>query len=612
MATKRAGRPAKHDWSDKRDLCYKLYVDEHKQIKEIIDYFTTALGVDVSEVPSRQFRRWQFPSRREKLSSEDEDRLVERIKQLWQANYVQKQMLETLADEGWQLDQPALARLRRKHGVMLRIAAGYNRDNMGPGTGKKRKRDAEEDQQQQEQDVVAELTPAEPITYDAAVQIDMEPADAARRAQRLMEIQSNSDAQFSTRKRRRRIRGYAHLPADAPGLPPRYKSETSLDECKAFLGLSNDLYKELRQKFEDICNDMDIIKKRLCSDGAWESAKKRLIRENVHLSAVLNPVHDNLAERENALEVVCADVTKRMRNMKKRIFVKQANNILGINPEQSKELRRQFYEILRADHFETMLLCGKDHWEELKQQFYDTSDIMQQLLSQGFDEEKKRCVDVLLRDAMKRHNDNNVTKIPHLSQKNVPYGPGPGPAKRGKNEPDGDPVQPSVVLTSYPSARSGRPLDLDPALFAALSADLTINTDPIPIANIAMSDTQAMPLQHFSNVPPTISVTGLSHQTVPAYFRLSTESRMRQQHPKMWLATLQSPTVGALRAAATAKTKTAGIVHISGVVKNDDDGREDQYRIDGDDELAAYLETVKESANGKVTFVVRLDADLAG
>lgn len=46
-----AGRPLKHDWSDKKDVCYKLYIEERKHIREVVKYFADALGVDRSEVP---------------------------------------------------------------------------------------------------------------------------------------------------------------------------------------------------------------------------------------------------------------------------------------------------------------------------------------------------------------------------------------------------------------------------------------------------------------------------------------------------------------------------------------------------------------------------------
>lgn len=537
---------------------------------------------------SRRFNRWHFPSRRDKLSAEEEERLVSRVKQLWEANYMQKQMLDVLVDEGWQLDDLRLARFRRKHGIMLRVAGGYNRENMGPGTGKKRKRDAEDETD----GAIMDAPRAEPTIHDNASAIDMDPATAARRMQRLVDIQADSDAQFNARKRRRRIRGYAHLPPDAPGLPPRYRSETSLDECKAYLSLSNDLYKEIRQKFEDICTEMDIIKKGLCNDGDWDKAKNRLIRESTHLSAVLNPVHENLAARENALEVLCADVTKRMRVMKKRIFLKQANNILGLNPEQSKELRRQFYEILKADGFQTKLLCGKEHWAELKQQWYDSSEVVQQLHAQGVDDEKKKCIDVLLRDAMKRHNDNNVTKIPHLSQQNA-SGPGPGPAKRSKNDREATQSSRPAAVPSYEPIRHS---DLDPALFAALASEVTPATAAAPTAR--MTAAQSVPQDHAQTQP-------VPRHAIPAYFRLSIDSSLHGQHPRMWLAAINGADVASLYAAATSKAKSARVMKICGVVK-DADGREDQYQIDGSDELEAYLETINEIAAGKATFVVVL------
>lgn len=47
----RAGRPPKYDWLDKRDICYKLYVEEEKTPAEIIKYFTEHFNVDASEIP---------------------------------------------------------------------------------------------------------------------------------------------------------------------------------------------------------------------------------------------------------------------------------------------------------------------------------------------------------------------------------------------------------------------------------------------------------------------------------------------------------------------------------------------------------------------------------
>lgn len=551
---------------------------------------------------SRQFVRWGFPARRKKLPSEDEAQLVERIKQLWATNYVQKQMLDVLQSEGWDLDELTLGRLRRKHGVIMRVANGFSTENMGPGTGKKRKRRVADEQpdastlQAQRGDVDGHGE--EPPEPQGSVSAAVPPDEAARRAQRMLELQAYSDSQMEAGKRRRRIRGLAHLPPDAPGLPPRYKSETSLDECKAFLQLSNDSYKAVRQQFEDICIEENIIKKTACEAGTWQEAKNQLVRNNIHLSAMLNPLHQNLEERQNALEVICSDVTKRMRTLRKRILLKDANNILGLNPEQSKELRRQFYEILKADNFQTMLLCGKDHWEELRQQWLDTSPQAQELYSRGLDPEKKRCVDVLLRDAMKRHNDNNVSKIPHMTcYSNASYGPGPGPARRsqGISQPD----RPAQASTSSQAPRVER-YDTSPS--KRFGVQRSSNVDP---ALYALQAPRTGPMQ--TNLPTVSPSSQTNNQSLPAYFRLAPESHLVQPHPKLWLATLPQRSIEALRAAAISRLPDSRLRRVVGVVKAGG-SKEDHYQIDSEDEFQAFLETIAEMADGKATFIVLLES----
>lgn len=83
-------------------------------------------------------------------------------------------------------------------------------------------------------------------------------------------------------------------------MAPRYGSETSLDECKAFLQLSNEKYVQLRDEFEAICSEMGIIKMTLCAQGEWQAAKDRHIRENMHLASVLHPLQPDIDQRLNA------------------------------------------------------------------------------------------------------------------------------------------------------------------------------------------------------------------------------------------------------------------------------------------------------------------------
>lgn len=45
-------RNKKYDWSDKKDACYKLYVEEQRSMREILAYFSEALGVPEENLPS--------------------------------------------------------------------------------------------------------------------------------------------------------------------------------------------------------------------------------------------------------------------------------------------------------------------------------------------------------------------------------------------------------------------------------------------------------------------------------------------------------------------------------------------------------------------------------
>lgn len=49
--TKRVGRPPKYDWSDKKDICYKLYVEESKSAAEIQKYFSQNFNLALSDLP---------------------------------------------------------------------------------------------------------------------------------------------------------------------------------------------------------------------------------------------------------------------------------------------------------------------------------------------------------------------------------------------------------------------------------------------------------------------------------------------------------------------------------------------------------------------------------
>ncbi len=47
--------PKKYDWTDKRDICYNVYVEQGKSLRELKEYLCDALGVAQEDLPSYVF-----------------------------------------------------------------------------------------------------------------------------------------------------------------------------------------------------------------------------------------------------------------------------------------------------------------------------------------------------------------------------------------------------------------------------------------------------------------------------------------------------------------------------------------------------------------------------
>lgn len=565
----------------------------------------------------RQFQIWGFESRVNKLSEEDERTVTNRIRELWERNISQKDIKDTLAEEGWHLKSYIFNRLWKQNGWRLRVDQGYKPPdpNAPPKKRKRRSNVAGEDAEDAMPDsAVPDNTipddaaglAAQPMQQeqDAFLAMSLDPDEAARRAQRLFEIQLESDQRLSERKRRRRIRGYGHLPPDQAGLAPRYASETSLDECKAYLQLSNDMYQSLRGEFEAICRELGIIKKTQCAEGVWEECKRRLIRENMHLSAMMHPLQPDQDKKTIALDCICCDVTKRMRVQGKSITIAQANNLLGLNPGESKEIRRLLYEILTADNFESRLVCGEEHFQELRRRWFDSNDKLQQIMAEK-DPAKTKAVELLGKDAMKRfREDKNKRGERVVIQKNAHYGPGPGPAWTGtaprskkavkEKAAEGTNTTPTIREPHVRAAVEGRgyPPQRNGGLLATVAqATGNIDFDIDPSLSMAAS---------------FLAPQATAAQPIPAYFRLGPGSSVVGNHPRMWLGKLASPTIAALHKAATSKAGGATVAKVHGVVK-DADGTENSWLVENEDELEVYLG----EAGEKATFLVVLEGGYA-
>jgi hypothetical protein len=535
-----------------------------------------------------------------------EAKIVERIKQLWELSYRNGAIAAHLQNEGYDLTEQRVGVLRRKHGFVLRNERDYQesekRRNNVNSTNDQQPAVTEPTDHYQAQHVgggvedfpifqqqqQAAFSTGENMSYQAAPEHHFAtqaetPMNARRRTHETFTEDSEEPTQG--KRRRRRIRGHAAQPPDAPGVPPRYKSETSLNECKAYLQLDNERYQAMRQQFTEICKEMNIQKKTKCEAGQWEASKDRLIRENLHLNAVMHIPHPNPDEVSNAIEVICSDVTKRIRVINTTVTIQDANNGLRLNPAESKRVRHIFYTLLDNDGYKTKTLYDDERWEQMFQLWLTKDEALVRITQQGIDAQKLKLLKVLTRDAMKRLTDFRVKGDPsNRNWVDGTYGPGPPPAKRQK------PSKPANLTPKQPKKRGPSALGSIP-----LDPELSI----------------------FAPAPPVASPIPLP---VEAEFHLAPQSRLIGYHPKVWTGELMKCSVASLHKAGTGKIGAAQVVQVVGMIKSGGEaGEEDEtdgetmerYMIETDNDLAAYLHNTKVAADEKLLFEVEMSGGYA-
>ena len=217
--------------------------------------------------------------------------LIDRVRQLWEDNVVQKDMAGILKAEGFEISPRQLYRIRAKNGWLLRGGKEFQETRIGEQANVKRRRTVNSDEATadtaqspiddmdvQESDTSPATQPEQqqPISFDSPQQLDQ------NQIERRQQFQQRSDELWATKKRRRRTRGYGGLGADPPG-PPRFPSETTLDESKAFLHLSNEQYTVVRDQFQAICEEQGIMKKTTAGPERWKTVQERLVNENEEL-----------------------------------------------------------------------------------------------------------------------------------------------------------------------------------------------------------------------------------------------------------------------------------------------------------------------------------------
>lgn len=592
-----------------------------------------------------QFKRWDFPSKQN--PAHKNAALVQRVKELWDCNTSQREMLRTLNEEGFDIRERELMRVRAKNRWLLRVPNGMK--SKKPDTDQEvinqlqqalypdgQLADAEGEDDSIGGMSISGQTSSRPAMTESP---PLSPEVLQKRQERFAKLQAESAERWATRKRRRRTRGWAGLPADPPG-PPRFPSETTIDESKAFLSLDNRLYRDIRARFQRICEETDIIKKTIAGPERWEAAKDRLIQESPHLQSVFWGNEDNQEAKKLALDVVCSDVTKRMRTLERRMTIAEAKNALGVNPEESRQLRNAFYQTLKADHFTSKLEAGEDHWKELKSQWINGSQLLQNILAPGNGDprhqEKVKAIEVLCRDVMKRLRDDQTKRDPTRKKKFDSNFTAPEQAIQNMPETlahfdrgsENSGFQASShhnlvqtatraqaqsqVAQSQPSSQSQSRaqaqvhqvqshaqqhpqvmmdhgnMQIDPSLLLAAANDPSLMNRGMQNMQNQFSEQQYADQQYAAQAaqaafPPSAS-------SIAVYFRLHPASDV-QPNSKLWVSTLSMASVDELRQLAALKFPGTIAIRIEGVIKQQN-GPEMTLPIDSDEELEAYLAAI--------------------
>lgn len=640
-----------------------MYIHEKKSLEEIIDFYKTEHNFTPSKrAYQTQFKRWDFPSKQNPAHKNEQ--LVARVKELWERNTTQREMLRILTEEeGFDVKERELMRLRTKNRWLLRVANGM----------KEQPADSEQDVMNQLQQAIYAEDAGDPEGEDQATMSTdgtlvirtgstMVPLQAragspalgpeviAKRQERFEKLAAESDERWATRKRRRRTRGWAGLPADPPG-PPRFPSETTIDESKVFLSLDNNMYRDIRTRFQRICEEDGVLKKTIAGPERWEAVKSRLIQESPHLQVIFWSSKENLDVKKLALDVVCTDVTKRMRTLERRMTIAEAKNLLGINPEQSRQIRNAFYTILKEDHFTSKLEAGDHHWKELKQRWISNSDLLRNILAPGDadpqHETKVKAMEIMCRDVMKRLRDDQTkqdltrqTKTtsnfnPHDSlepyndgsQDDVNFSDNPhealvqaaanahahaqaqaeAEAQQAQAEAQSESqekiqsqmhAQAEAQAEAYALAMEHANMQIDPSLLLAAANDPSLMDQN---AHEQFAEQQYTDQQYAAQASQT--AYDPEPKSIAVYFRVHPDSEFSTS-VRIWVSTLTSASMEELRQLVRAKLSNATVIRLWGIMKQA--GNEVTIEIENDEEVGAYLQAVR---GVKPAFSVQLTTD---
>ncbi|KAL2675306.1 hypothetical protein Neosp_011490 [[Neocosmospora] mangrovei] len=371
-----------YQWGPHRDVCYRMYITERQSLESIMEHMKKVYQFTPSKRAFQvQFKRWNFPLKQR--PAHKDPRLVKRVHELWLKNMPQAEMLRLLKDEeGYDINSRELMRVRARNRWLLRVRHG---DRAKP-----------DDEEEEPESPEAQEGGSPPDQQGASHQPVANPA-----APLVLTPKPRKLSKRQSRRNRQQL-------ADENDLV-RFPSEMTLIDCKDVLCLDSTTYSETRECFGRICQQESIVKKTVAGPEKWEYVKNRLIHERPHLQEVLWVSKEKLETKQLALDIICTDVTKRLRNMDTKMTLLDAKNVLGLNPEESREIRTALYTVLCDANFTCKSDVNSEEWEKLKRLWMEKSVHVKKLNLTGDDAEARkraRALEILARDVIKRRRDD--------------------------------------------------------------------------------------------------------------------------------------------------------------------------------------------------------------
>ncbi len=410
----------------------------------------------------------------------------------------------------------------------------------------------------------------------------------------------------------------------------------TIDEARDILSLDASAYRTVRCNFQQICQEDSVSRKTEAGPERWEGAKYRLIRSSSELQQALWGGRGSGSEesRQLALDVICTDVTKRLRTLETRLTLGEAKAILGVNPTESRELRSVLNDALAESQFASKSDASPEQWEELKQKWGEQSTLVKSILmDSGQDEEAKakhRALDTVASDVMKRLRDQRSrggTKKARASHSGIGASSHrrSRPGRNSRSSPSQDQVDLGDSLAcstfddmsevSHASQMAFSPGSdaigghlpmslqsqsstisdngqssgvLGPGLPSAMQLDSPMSSSLLLTPNSQSAFmSQAYVQQHYAQATPPAQVYQQPASACAVYLRPHPSSSFVAS-TTLWVATLGSQSLQELREAAVAKFPGAVCLRVEGVIK-DGKGGELPLQIEQEQELSAYM-----------------------